>query len=331
MQTNKVKNKKPMSYIMIFLALAVIVLITCVSLMCTSITTSQSELKRQIERIDNIEAAVAQGEMSVNTDTKLYEYYRELSNRTEDAIANIITVVGIVAGAFAFLGILIAFKAPRDIEKEMDVLDKKYSELNDYVEEARYQTEIIEALTVEYSGKLTKHQKLRELNKVISKYPNKPKGYLLRGFFYCVLQEIDKSISDYEIAKKLGCSLENYNDYMGISMQTKGENKKAIKYYTSSIKENNENISAYCNRGLSYLLLNQLDNALRDFNKVIDIDDECASAYYLRSILLGKQYLEEKNFSIRDKLLEGYRLDAERAYNLDKENESFKEHYERIK
>lgn len=65
--------------------------------------------------------------------------------------------------------------------------------------------------------------------------------------------------------------------------ESKSENYlKSVETFSNAIKENPIDYEAYYNRGLSYLMLKELDNAERDFDKSIHYNPSYSNSYYLR-------------------------------------------------
>lgn len=80
----------------------------------SSIKSNISSLGKRIERVENTNSHLN------DLDEEMNNYYRELSNKTDEAIDRILTIVGLLAAVVTFFGILLAFKAPRDIEKRIE-------------------------------------------------------------------------------------------------------------------------------------------------------------------------------------------------------------------
>ena len=77
-----------------------------------------------------------------------------------------------------------------------------------------------------------------------------------------------------------------------------GDNKNAIKDFTSIINLDKNNCEAYYNRANAEFNLRQSKDALADYNKAIELKPDYADAFYNRAFL--KQYLNDKNGACND-------------------------------
>lgn len=97
------------------------------------------------------------------------------------------------------------------------------------------------------------------------------------------------TIPDLEkaIQKKPNDEQLHYN--LGLSYGKKGEEDKAIEYFTEAIELEPEYVAAYFSRGFSYQLKGEWDKAIADYSKVIKITPKDASAFsYRGNALKGK-------------------------------------------
>jgi tetratricopeptide (TPR) repeat protein len=62
----------------------------------------------------------------------------------------------------------------------------------------------------------------------------------------------------------------------------------AITDYTKAIEKDPENIELISERGKLYYALGENDEALKDYNNLIEIDSEISGAYYIRGVILVK-------------------------------------------
>ncbi|MBR1617170.1 tetratricopeptide repeat protein [bacterium] len=144
---------------------------------------------------------------------------------------------------------------------------------------------------------------LKDFNLLIKINPNKIDGYLARAECLRKLKNYKKAIRDYKKALKLDVSFIE-SIYYGLSalfIETK-EYKKSI-YYSNKLIDNKISMSpysAYNLRGEAYFKLKNYKNALKDFNKAINVYPKYSAAYYNRGCLFFK--LKEYNMSLSDLL-----------------------------
>ncbi len=137
---------------------------------------------------------------------------------------------------------------------------------------------------------------------------------------YDDLKQYDTAISDYEIAKKLGCDPSVYYNNMAVAYRNRGDQRKAIKYYTKAIQLDRENATYYCNRACSYDELNQYEDALKDFDKAIEFDNNCYEAYYNRNFTYEKLRREEEDEAKQRYYVKCRKADLDRAIELNPED-----------
>lgn len=199
---DKLKKKAYSIVHSILTSLLVIIIAAVLVGMCffaNIIFTMQQEIKSIQSSLEDYIA-----NPSVSDDAAYYNSYIALSEKAEAEMSRLVSVVGIFATVYTIFGALIVFKAPHEIDKKIEKLDSMISEANDSAQEARYQTEITNAVANNYNGELTNYDKIRRMSKVIDKYPTKPDAYIERGFIYDNMGKYDEAISDYKIALKNG-------------------------------------------------------------------------------------------------------------------------------
>jgi tetratricopeptide (TPR) repeat protein len=69
-----------------------------------------------------------------------------------------------------------------------------------------------------------------------------------------------------------------------LTLSDKGEVDRAIQDYNKAIDLNSEDATAYNNRGSACAHKGDLDAAIQDYSKAIDLNPEDAAAYYNRGI-----------------------------------------------
>jgi hypothetical protein len=92
-------------------------------------------------------SAIEQKAAEINIPDKvLVEYYKELSDKTDNAISIILSFVGVAVTFFTIFGGIIAFRTPNEINKKMSELEEIQKESQNRIREARYYAEISNAL-----------------------------------------------------------------------------------------------------------------------------------------------------------------------------------------
>lgn len=308
----KVKQLLSTSLIVFFIVLIAVNAVATV-LLLDNVIALKNEVRRLEEKVNSFETDAAQE--STLSEQKLVEFYQEIDDKSNEMIDRLLTMVGIIGGAVTFFSLLIAFKAPHDIDKRIDKLDSLLDETRMSAEEAKYQAEISAAIARD-----DKYESIQELTSVISRYPEKIEAYLARGSMYDDFKQYDAAISDYEIAKKLGCDLSIYYNNMAVAYRNKGDHKKAIKYYSKAIELDKENAAYYCNRACAYDDIDQYEEALKDFEKAIELDNNCYTAYYNRNFTYDKLWREEKDPDKQRDYISRRKADLDRAIELNPED-----------
>lgn len=294
-----------------------------------TISSLKNDILNLDERIEKIENNNAYLNLE-NSDENINNYYRELSSKTDEAIGRILTIVGLLATVTTFFGILLAFKAPKDIEKKIEENKALLSKAEKVSEEAKYQAEIIEALNIDYDGELTNPKRIQQISKIIKEYPEKANAYMHRAFLYDKMAQKSSgfkqkeflylSISDYEIAHKLDVDISSYYNDMGVAYSRLHEYHKAIAYYTKAIKKDPDDTAAYTNRGGDYESIGEYQKSLDDFEKALKIDSDCYSAYLSRSYTYQSLWRKEENPEQRDNYIKLQIADLERAIEINPED-----------
>ncbi len=121
-------------------------------------------------------------------------------------------------------------------------------------------------------------------NDAISKSPEKPRPYVVRGFVYYNLGQLDKAIDDFSKALELNPKYKDAYNNRSIAYCQLNQFDKAIGDYTKAIDLDPQYTAAYYNRGIAYENINQWDNALIDFTKAISLDPKYTEAYSNRGV-----------------------------------------------
>lgn len=225
--------------------------------------SSHLEDTAQIEALEEKVQALESGNKNVQGTQAANDYYRELSDKTDSAIDRILTVVGIIAAIVALFGILLAFKAPHDIEKQLDELKELTVKAQDAAKNAEYQTRIVEALNFDYDGEPNDEKRIEKLNKVIKDYPDKFHAYMQRAITYHRMSKklegdeknklLHFAAADYEVAHNFGARTRAYLNNMGNIYSALEEYEKAVQFYTKALdEEETDQARCFYNRGLTY-------------------------------------------------------------------------------
>lgn len=301
------------SFIVVFFVV-LIAFNTILGILCIDrLKVMNNKIESMRKEITQIEVAGVREETL--SEEKIVEFYQEMNDRTNEAIDRILTMVGIVAGIVTFFSLLLAFKAPHDIDKRIDNLDSMLNEIKIVGEEAKYQAHISGAL-----AKGNKYQTIKKLTEIIRKYPEKPDAYLMRGFMYDELKKYDLAISEYETAKKFDCDMSSYYNSMGVAYSNKGNQNKAIDFYTKAISCDPTDASFYCNRACAYDDIDELEKALADYEEALKNDSDCYEAYFNRNFIYDKLWRIQSDEKKRNEYILRRKEDLDKSIELNPED-----------
>lgn len=107
---------------------------------------------------------------------------------------------------------------------------------------------------------------------VVSKSPNKPRGYNNLGDAYYSSGRLDEAVKEYENAIKL---LPNYpmaHTNLGIIYQSRNQIDKAVEHYRIAVKAASYgSAEAHCNLGAIYQSQGLIDNAIDEYLKAVQL------------------------------------------------------------
>lgn len=271
----------------------VIVCIASLFISIASVVYVYSHCSSVIELENKIEQYISTPEENsdILKSNAYIDFCETINNKADNALNQLITIVGIFASIITILGVLFTFKAPKDIEKDIFKLKELTDKTHNLVEEQEYLLLVFDAV-----NEKTAYHRIRELSKIITEHPNKWKAYLYRGYAYDDKKDYDSAIADYKKAKKLGCDEEQYLNAISISISNRYQITKnaadrdlALSHISKAIDINPDNPIYYINRGSIYFELNNFDTAEQDFDMAIAIDPENSEAYSNKASL----YLEK--------------------------------------
>ena len=121
---------------------------------------------------------------------------------------------------------------------------------------------------------------IEAFTKAIRKFPSYGGAYLRRGICLFHQQKYEMALQDFEAA-----SVDPRNPYsvtpesraalwIGLTHAQRGEHDLAVRAYTRALTGFRGFVSAYLNRGLSYMNLGRYDQAVEDFANVLRLDPE---------------------------------------------------------
>jgi tetratricopeptide (TPR) repeat protein len=317
-----------------FIHIALAILIIGCAVLTAIFVSDVMKLKTEVY---NIKTKIENTDLDKNeisgTEAYFLEQYKELSNKTDTAIERILTIVGIAAGFTAVFGALLAFRAPDEINRNMDKLEMMIKEnertaqqsidelnglinqaeendktLQESIREAKYYAEIAGALSEQEDENFTIRDKIDKLDRVIKEYPDLSHAYYVRGDLFHVLSNMGNktderysklAIQDFEKAMELGERSAKCYCSIAVEYSNTGEYDNAIEYFSRAIEDDNNNAKFYSNRGNSYEQIGEYDKANKDYNKAISLDSKdcyvfvCRALFYLSMIAQNKYF--EKN------------------------------------
>ena len=295
--------------IMLVLLIVVFALIMC--LFAGKICEIQKELTSLETQVSSIEVN--------NNDNQSSDYineYIEITNKADAEMDRLVSVVGILATAYTIFGALIVFRAPHEIDKRITSLNQCLEAANNAAEDAQYQSKLTEAALNRYNGEQTNYERIKSITEIIEQYPQKIDAYLVRGFIYDDNGQYDLAIKDYAIVLNLDKNNAYALNDMAIAYSKKGNHKKAIKLYTKSLSLK-EDPEVFANRGSSYDDNGEIELAEKDYQKAIDIDESCKSAYINRAALYQRMMESESDIEQKEKYRQLVINDLRQSLDID--------------
>ena len=105
----------------------------------------------------------------------------------------------------------------------------------------------------------------------------------------------DKMILDYNKRLQLSLQLQITNNEAPLNDAQAGYHFESINNYSLMLNDNPSNANVYFCRGVDFMVLQDLTEALQDFDRAIDLDPNFAIAYFNRAVVRYKQ-LEINNY-----------------------------------
>ena len=120
---------------------------------------------------------------------------------------------------------------------------------------------------------------LNELNEVLKRNKNNPKGYYLKGMIYKESGDTALAISSFITTTEQDPNYALAYEQLGLIYAAKGD-KRGIDFYTNALRINPKNSLTRYNIGYFYQSVGDTANALKTYRELISIDPKFANAYY---------------------------------------------------
>ncbi|CAG9315165.1 unnamed protein product [Blepharisma stoltei] len=130
---------------------------------------------------------------------------------------------------------------------------------------------------------------IRQLSRGLIKFPKHSEAYILRGQLYNKQEKYDKAVMDFY--KAISLNPAEGSAYLGLSDALIGMNDipTAIKILSQAAQCEGTEVQAYLSKGKLNYNLQNYENAINDFDLAINVQKECAEAYYYKSLVLLNQ------------------------------------------
>lgn len=147
---------------------------------------------------------------------------------------------------------------------------------------------------------------IAQYQKVIQQDTNDYRAYYNRGLVYLALNDSQSAITDYQTALNHSTDSDTesqsliYND-LALARIMSGQTRQAIANITQAIALNDNNYSAYYNRGCAYHQLREYKAAIKDFSQAVQLNPNFTQAYVHRGILnrqIGATKVADQDFNI---------------------------------
>ena len=130
-------NRKHIEWKMTFIALVCIISL-CISVVAIIYMMQNSlSIDTLAQKLNNYTELLEQDNSSRKSDAYL-DFCESINSRVDSAITELLTIVSIFASIITILGVLLTFKAPKDMEKQITELRDLFDKTNNIVEEQEY-------------------------------------------------------------------------------------------------------------------------------------------------------------------------------------------------
>ncbi len=129
------------------------------------------------------------------------------------------------------------------------------------------------------------------LTEAINLNPDLAEAYFRRGICFYNMDEEDLAVLDFKHAGNIEYTDPRPKLWEGFAFAKKGEFHEAIRCYGEALAQSDRYVPAYVNRGLAYMMLDENDKALTDFNAALRLEPAEWTHYFKRGMAyerLGK-------------------------------------------
>ncbi len=127
-------------------------------------------------------------------------------------------------------------------------------------------------------------QQIKEFSELIKQYPYVREFYVHRAILYEQSKQYQKAIEDYKMISPVFYISFDIADMC----EKNGLNKEAELFYTKAINEDRKNIYNYIRRICFYIRIRQIEKAVSDCQKVLEISPKKETVLTLKKILTEK-------------------------------------------
>lgn len=129
---------------------------------------------------------------------------------------------------------------------------------------------------------------LKDFDNAINLDKNHHVAYLYRADIHNQLENYQKAVEDYVVAKEQNPTFPYIYTQQGKAYEALGNYQKAVENYTQAIKLYPEDGIGYASRGAAYHKLKDTKKAMADFKKAIEMNYGQADAYFYRGNLYAE-------------------------------------------
>ncbi|MEM6754538.1 MAG: tetratricopeptide repeat protein [Cyanobacteria bacterium P01_C01_bin.38] len=164
-------------------------------------------------------------------------------------------------------------------QKQEIVLEKPQLQTTPLITEKDYFTSLLEK-----AEKGNTREALEDLNWVLRADAQDGKAYCCRGVVYCKQGKYREAIADFNTALQLNFEDAAVYRNRGKARLQMGDNQGAIADFNQALKIEPEDDLIYVARGNAYQAIGHYLGAIEDYSKALEINSKSASAFYNRGL-----------------------------------------------